>query len=99
MLNVIRENASALYRDKVPEITNIKDLPKVGDVLVGYPALCNEFVSALINRIALVKVKSATFNNMFADLKKVSDENNVDIELTISADKSELPKFMLEYIA
>lgn len=70
VLNVIRENASALYRDKVPEITSIKDLPKVGDVLVGYPALCNEFVSALMNRIALVKVKSATFNNMFADLKK-----------------------------
>lgn len=70
VLNVIRENASALYRDKVPEITDIKDLPKVGDVLVGYPALSNEFVSALMNRIALVKVKSATFNNMYADLKK-----------------------------
>ena len=70
ILNVIRENASAAYRDQVPAITNIKDLPRVGDVLYGYPALANEFVSALLNRIALVKVKSATFNNMFADLKK-----------------------------
>ena len=68
ILNVIRENASAAYRDQVPAITNIKDLPRVGDVLYGYPALANEFVSALLNRIALVKVKSATFNNMFADL-------------------------------
>ena len=70
ILNVIRENASAAYREQVPEIINIKDLPRVGDVLYGYPALANEFVSALVNRIALVKVKSATFNNMFADLKK-----------------------------
>ena len=41
----------------------------------------------------------AKYEQMFADLKKVSDENNVNIELTISADKSELPKFMLDYIA
>lgn len=70
ILNVIRTNASAAYRDQVPEITDIKDLPRVGDVLYGAPALQNEFVNALLNRIALVRVKSATFNNMFADLKK-----------------------------
>ena len=70
ILNVIHENASPAYRDQVPTITDIKDLPRVGDVLYGYPALANEFVSSLINRIALVRVKSATFNNMFADLKK-----------------------------
>ena len=70
ILNVIRENASADYRNRVPEISDIKDLPKVGDVIYGYPALANEFVSALINRIALVRVKSANFNNMYADLKK-----------------------------
>lgn len=70
ILNVIHENASPAYREQVPTITDIKDLPKVGDILYGYPALANEFVSSLINRIALVRVKSATFNNMFADLKK-----------------------------
>lgn len=70
ILNVIRQNASASYQERVPEITDIKDLPKVGDVLYGYPALANEYLTALVNRIALVRVKSATFNNMFADLKK-----------------------------
>ena len=39
-------------------------------VLYGYPALANQFINALINRIALVKVKSATFNNAYANLKK-----------------------------
>lgn len=70
ILNVIRENASPSYKAQVPEITDIKSLPKVGDVLYGYPALANEFVSAMMNRIALVRIKSALFNNMFADLKK-----------------------------
>jgi hypothetical protein len=54
----------------VPEIDNVKDIPRVGEVLYGYPALANQFINALINRIALVKVKSANFNNMYADLKK-----------------------------
>lgn len=70
ILNVIRTNASPLYRDKVPDITDVKDLPKVGDVLYGYPALANEFLEALINRIALVKIQSATFNNPYVALKK-----------------------------
>lgn len=70
ILNVIRNNASPEYRDRIPEITDVKQLPKVGEVLYGYPAMANEFINALVNRIALVMVKSAVFNNMYADLKK-----------------------------
>lgn len=70
ILNTIRANASSEYRDLVPEIKDVKDIPSVGDVLYGYPALANQFINALVNRIALVKVKSATFNNAYAELKK-----------------------------
>lgn len=70
ILNVIRQNASSEYQDLVPEVTKATDLPKVGDVLMGYPALANQFVSSLVNRIAAVLVKSATFNNPYRDLKK-----------------------------
>lgn len=70
ILNVIRQNASAEYQSLVPEVTVEKDIPKVGEVLLGYPALANQFLSALINRIAAVRVKSATFNNAYASLKK-----------------------------
>lgn len=69
ILNTIRANASAEYQSLVPEVTQAEDLPRVGEALFGYPALANQFVS-LINRIALVKVKSATFNNPYRDLKK-----------------------------
>lgn len=70
ILNVIRQNASLEYQNAVPEITSEVDIPKVGEVLYGYPALANQFINALVNRIALVRVKSANFNNMYAELKK-----------------------------
>lgn len=70
ILNVIRQNASLEYQNLVPEVETTKDIPKVGDVLFGYPALANQFLSALVNRIAMVRVKSAVFNNAYAELKK-----------------------------
>ena len=70
ILNTIRANASATYQSKVPTVSVERDLLAVGDVLYGYPALANEFVSALVNRIAAVRIKSATFNNPYVDLKK-----------------------------
>lgn len=70
ILNTIRANASMEYQSQVPEISDVRDIPKVGEALWGYPNLANQFLSALINRIASVRVKSATFNNAYAMLKK-----------------------------
>lgn len=70
ILNVIRQNASAQYQDLVPTVTQNEDIPKVGEVLMGYPAMANEFLNALINRIALVRAKSANYNNPYVGLKK-----------------------------
>lgn len=70
ILNTIRENASIEYQNLVPVVTTETDIPKVGEVLFGYPAMANQFINALINRIAQVRVNSATFNNQYAELKK-----------------------------
>lgn len=70
ILNVIRDNASLAYQSSVPTITQATDIPKVGEVIYGTPAFANEFINALINRIALVRVQSATFNNPYERLKK-----------------------------
>lgn len=70
ILNTIRQNASLEYQNLVPVVAQETDIPKVGEVLFGYPALANQFINALVNRIALVRVKSATFNNEYAELKK-----------------------------
>ena len=70
IVNTIRANASAAYRDSIPVVTDLHDLRAVGEYFQGYPQFANEFVSALVNRIAAVKVKSATFNNAYAKFKK-----------------------------
>lgn len=70
ILNVIRQHASLEYQNLVPTVTSATDIPKVGEVIMGYPALANQFLNALVNRIALVRVNSATFNNPYTELKK-----------------------------
>lgn len=70
ILNVIRANASYQYQNLVPVVETELDIPKVGEVILGTPAIANEYINALLNRIALVVVKSATFNNPYAGLKK-----------------------------
>lgn len=70
ILNTIRANASLEYQSLVPKISEANEVVRVGEIICGYPALANQFLGALINRIALVRVKSANFNNMYRDLKK-----------------------------
>lgn len=70
ILNVIRQNASYDYQQNVPEVATVNDIPKVGEVIYGTPAFANQFINALVNRIAIVRVQSATFNNPYTNLKK-----------------------------
>lgn len=70
IINVIRENASYDYQQNVPKVTKVTDIPKVGEVIYGTPAFSNQFINALVNRIALVVVQSSVFNNPYAQLKK-----------------------------
>ena len=70
ILNVIRQNASYDYQQNVPEVTKSTDIPKVGEVIYGTPAFANQFINALVNRIAIVRMQSATFNNPYSILKK-----------------------------
>ena len=70
IMNAIRQNASYDYQQSVPVVAKASDIPKVGEVICGTPAFANQYVNALVNRIALVMAKSATFNNPYASLKK-----------------------------
>ena len=70
ILNVIRSNASPQYQALIPVVEKATDIPKVGQAMEGYPALANEAVQGLMGRIAFVAMKSATFNDVFAPMKK-----------------------------
>ena len=70
IINTIRSNASLQYQNLVPTITTSHEITQVGEIVMGYPALANEFCNALINRIAMVMIRSSLFNNPFERLKK-----------------------------
>lgn len=70
ILNVIRANAGMEYQNLVPVVDSVEGIPAVGDIIYGYPAIANQFLNALMNRIALVLVRSANFYNPFKELKK-----------------------------
>lgn len=80
ILNVIRANAPTDYQNSVPKVTKASEIPKVGEYITGTPAFSNHFVNALINRIALVKIQSMTFNNPYSRLKKGYLENGETVE-------------------
>lgn len=70
IMNVIRENASYDYQQNVPVVTKASDIPRVGEAIYGTPSFANQFINAIVNRIATVRVQSATFNNPYSVLKK-----------------------------
>lgn len=71
ILNTIRENASAEYQSRIPEATKT-NIENVGSAITSYSADMNEFLNALVNRIALTVVQNKTFKNPLALLKKGS---------------------------
>lgn len=70
IINTIRSNGSLAFQSAVPEINKNTYLPGVGDVLQGNPGIANEFISALMNQIAVINCNTANFYNKFAELKK-----------------------------
>lgn len=69
VLNTILANASADYQARVPEATQT-NLSEVGSSIMSYQATENEFLSALVNKVAMTIVRNKTFANPLAILKK-----------------------------
>lgn len=71
ILNAIRNSASANYRDYVPEaLPNQDNVREIGAIIMNYPVLQNEFLSALINRIGMVMITSKMYRNPWSIFKQ-----------------------------
>ena len=71
VLNAIRNNASINYRDYVPYATpDATSIREIGAIIMDYPALQNEFLSALVNRIGRVVLTSKMYDNPLAIFKQ-----------------------------
>lgn len=68
--NAIRNNSSNNYRDYVPPITDVSELKEIGKIIMDMPALQNEFLTALVNRIAMVRITSKLYENPWNRFKK-----------------------------
>ena len=69
VLNAILSNASEMYQERIPEAT-VNNIAEVGSAIMSYQATENEFLSALVNKIAMTIVRNKTFKNPLSVLKK-----------------------------
>lgn len=71
ILNAIRDNASTEYYQAVPQAkATTESIRAVGEQIFAFQPRMNEFVSALVNRIARVVVTSKLYSNPLAFAKK-----------------------------
>lgn len=71
ILNAIRDNASAEYYQAVPQAkATTESIRAVGEQILAFQPRMNEFVSALVNRIARVVVTSKLYSNPLAFAKR-----------------------------
>ena len=68
ILNTIRENNSSFYQERIPEATaeNLKD---IGSQILAYQPLRNEFIDALLCKVAFTEVSNRKYSNPLAVLK------------------------------
>lgn len=69
VMNTILANASADYQARVPQATR-DNISEQGSAIMSYQATENEFLNALVNKIAMTIVRNKTFKNPLAILKK-----------------------------
>lgn len=71
ILNAIRNSATANYQNYVPVANQSLDsVREIGAILMAFPALQNEFLSALVNRIGRVIISSKSYTNPWSMFKK-----------------------------
>ena len=93
--NVIREDSSTVFMNTVPSAT-ADNINLISNILFdsSYTPQLNEFVSNLVNRIALTIIKNKSFTNPLAMFKKGSVPLGTDIqevyEDRIDAEKYEI---------
>lgn len=71
ILNAIRNSASTNFRDFVPTAKNTAEsIRSIGEIIMQYTPLQNEFLNALVNRIARVIITSKMYSNPLSMFKK-----------------------------
>lgn len=79
LLTAIKGDATSLYKERVPDATD-ENMARVGDAILKYEQTRNEFLQALVDRIALTLIQSADFKNPLSMFKKGTKKLGKDIQ-------------------
>lgn len=79
VMNAIRNEATAAYQAAVP-LADYGNITDVGNPILAYQSVQNEFLTALVNKIALTIVNNKMFTNPLAFLKKGALPLGLDVE-------------------
>lgn len=79
MMNAIRNEASDAYQRAVPEATP-SNLADVGNPILNYEAIGNEFLGALVNKIVIQLIERRMWENPLAILRRDTMPLGTDIE-------------------
>jgi len=71
ILNTILDNSTSDYLGRIP-VATLANLKQVGDAITADKNIMNEFMTAIINKIALTSIKSKMYTNPLARLKQGS---------------------------
>jgi hypothetical protein len=69
LLNTIRANATPTYTERVPEATRT-NITAVGNAVLDYSLVTNEFLTTLFNRIGMTVINSKIFKSPLAKFKQ-----------------------------
>lgn len=69
MLNAIRAHASLTYQERVPVATQ-DTIKETGEAIMAFQSTANDFLDALINRIAMVLITSKSYQNPLREFKR-----------------------------
>lgn len=83
VLNAIKNSATTDYSTVVPYAApDAESLREIGNIIVNNPAVRNEFLDALVNRIALMIIQSKSYRNPLAMFKRGFLELGETVEVT-----------------
>lgn len=79
VLNNIRDNADALYKERVPQATQT-NIAEIGRVFEDYDLVYNTFVNTLVHKIGLTLLQTKSFTNKLARFKSGTLTSEQDVE-------------------
>lgn len=80
LLNAIRNSASVDYKNYVPVVNDAHSVRDIGNIIMSYAPLQNEFISNMVNRIITVWVQSKAYRNPWSFFSKGELELGETIE-------------------